>query len=299
MARAPRESSADADLLRAAPALARLAAAAWWRTAGWTLVTSARMGSRLVQAAMSGESAAQLLDDAGIDVRDHLRRLLGLVESEASDRPAGQPPAPAANSEEAPAAGVASLRRRGEELLRRSADVDLDEEAHPAYERILMELAPDEGRILRLLALEGPMPAVDVRAAKALAVGSELVAPGLTMIGAEAGCRQADRVPAYLNNLHRLGLIWFSREPLPDASRYQVLEAQPEVVQAMRRVGRPKTVRRSIHLTPFGEDFCEVCLPLHTAELDALPGSGAGSADHPAADAAPRSGREEEPGGGG
>jgi hypothetical protein len=23
-------------------------------------------------------------------------------------------------------------------------------------------------------------------------------------------------VPAYLNNLERLGLIWFSREPLPD-----------------------------------------------------------------------------------
>jgi hypothetical protein len=23
----------------------------------------------------------------------------------------------------------------------------------------------------------------------------------------------------------------------------------------------PKTVQRSIHLTPFGEDFCAVCLP--------------------------------------
>ena len=49
------------------------------------------------------------------------------------------------------------------------------------------------------------------------------------MIGAEAGCRYLDRVPAYLNNLYRLGLIWFSREPLEDPLRYQVLEAQPEV----------------------------------------------------------------------
>jgi hypothetical protein len=34
--------------------------------------------------------------------------------------------------------------------------------------------------------------------------------------------------------------------------------------------GRSKTVRRSIQLTPFGDDFCEACLPLHTAEIDAL-----------------------------
>jgi hypothetical protein len=43
----------------------------------------------------------------------------------------------------------------------------------------------------------------------------------------------------------------------------------------MRKPGRSKTVRRSIHLTPFGEDFCETCLPLQTAEIDALAGDGA------------------------
>jgi hypothetical protein len=31
----------------------------------------------------------------------------------------------------------------------------------------------------------------------------------------------------------------------------------------MAKAGRaPKTVRRSIHLTPFGTDFCETCLPV-------------------------------------
>jgi hypothetical protein len=79
-------------------------------------------------------------------------------------------------------------------------------------------------------------------------------------------------VPAYLNNLNRLGLVWFSREPVEDRLRYQVLEAQPDVGEAMRKAGRSRTVRRSIHLTPFGHDFCETCLPLETAELEALPG---------------------------
>jgi hypothetical protein len=102
-------------------------------------------------------------------------------------------------------------------------------------------------------------------------VKSELVAPGLNMIGREAGCRHADRVHRYLDNLSRLGLIWFSREELPDQARYQVLEAQPDVVDAMAETRRARTVRRSIHLTPFGEDFCATCLPLDSVEIDALP----------------------------
>jgi hypothetical protein len=159
-----------------------------------------------------------------------------------------------------------TLRDRGAELLRRSADVHFTEDAHPAYERILGELTPDEARILRLLALQGPQPAVDVRSGpRAFNVVSELVAPGLSMIGAEAGARFPERMPAYLNNLNRLGLVWFSREPVKDPLRYQVLEAQPDVLEAMRGAGRAHTVRRSIHLTPFGEDFCRRCLPIHMA----------------------------------
>jgi Abortive infection alpha len=95
-------------------------------------------------------------------------------------------------------------------------------------------------------------------------VGSELIAPGLNMIGQEAGCRRVERVPAYLNNLNRLGLIWFSREPLDDPLRYQVVEAQPEVVEALKNARLSRTVRRSIHLTPFGEDFCATVLPEET-----------------------------------
>jgi hypothetical protein len=207
---------------------------------------------------MSGESSAELFRNTRSEFRDYARRLLDIRETDSTN---GEVQDPAE-------ATAATLRERGAELLRRSADVHFSDDAHPAYERILDEIAPDEVRILRLLALEGPQPAVDVRSGpRALGVISELVAPGLSMIGAEAGCRFAERVPAYLNNLHRLGLVWFSREPVKDLSGYQVLEAQPDVIEAMRssgRGGRSHTVRRSIHLTPFGEDFCARCLPIHT-----------------------------------
>ncbi len=77
-------------------------------------------------------------------------------------------------------------------------------------------------------------------------------------------------MPAYLNNLERLGLIWFSHEPLRDPMAYQVLEAQPEVMDAIKTATRARTVERSIALTPFGLDFCETCLPLDDAEVETL-----------------------------
>ena len=174
--------------------------------------------------------------------------------------------------EEQPAT-TAALRERGAELLRRSADLEQDEDSHPAFARILSELAPDEARILRLLVTHGPQPAVDVRTGGPIGMlKDELVAPGLNLIGMEAGVRHPNRVKSYLNNVYRLGLIWFSREEVEDQSRYQVLEAQPEVTEAVEEAGRARTIRRSIHLTPFGHDFCSATLPLDTGEIDALPG---------------------------
>jgi hypothetical protein len=254
-----RRERLDVSLLRATPTLARLAAGAYIRTAQWGLATSLRIGTRMVRAAAAGESPAQLMQEASEEVRDYARHFLGM--SNGSD-PLAAEPAPS------PPPDV-RLRERGAELLARSADVDYAEPAHPAFERILEELAPDEARILRLLLTSGPQPSVDVREAKPLGLASQLIEGGLTMIGTQAGCRYLERVPAYLNNLYRLGLIWFSREPLEDPLRYQVLEAQPEVLSALGRA-RSKTIRRSIRLTPFGEDFCEVCLPMHTAEIEAL-----------------------------
>ena len=248
--------------MRAAPALARIAATAWVRGLRWGAETSVRGWARLLQTAANGENPATALQETGSDLRRFARELLGIadaIEEEATDHDD---------------TSARALRKRGAELLRLSADITYEEDSHPAYARILDVMAPDEARILRLLMENGAQPSVDVRSGGPLGVGvvaTELVAPGLNMIGAEAGCRHVDRIPAYLNNLYRLGLIWFSREQVGDHLRYQVLEAQPEVVEALDEAGRgARTIRRSIHLTPFGVDFCVLCIPPTTAEFNAL-----------------------------
>jgi hypothetical protein len=225
------------EAMGAVPGLLRLLFASMWRSLVWAL-----------QAAVPWRRTD---DSAGAGRDTSVARPPGPVP-----RPPSRTRPPRATSDE--------LRARGAALLYDSADVWLEADTHPAYERILGELSPDEARILRLLALEGPQPSIDIRTNRPLGVGSELVASGLSMIGLHAGVRNVERTKADLNNLYRLGLVWFSREQVADPTRYQVVEVQPDVLEALKRAGRsPKTIHRSIHLTPFGEDFCEVCLPIN------------------------------------
>jgi hypothetical protein len=258
----PRDSASDSPL-QALGGLARVAAGAWVKTASWGLGASVRAA----RAATDPRQALELMREVGDGVRGYAREVLGVTDL---DRRLGQlmPPARTAGAaaETEPGANGAmpesdALRAAGAELLRQSTEVDTPDAIHPAFARILEELAPDEARILRLMAAEGPQAAVDVRTFQLLGIGSESVAEGLSMIGQQAGVSRLERVPSYLNNLYRLGLVWFSKQPIDDPIAYQVLEAQPEVLGAIKRAGRGRTVQRSVQLTPFGRDFCAAALP--------------------------------------
>ena len=268
----------DVSLVAALPGLARITALASIRVVEWTAGAYVRVGRRVLRAAAAGEPPGEVLQQSGDELLGYLRDLLGVSANggtsggPADARVTDDSVVDAEVVDYEPPPSTTELRERGAELLRRSAEVSSDDETHPAYSRILGELAPDEARILRLLVIEGPQPSVDVRSGGPIGmIKDELLAPGLNMIGMEAGVRHPERIKSHLNNLYRLGLIWFSREQLEDQARYQVLEAQPEVSEAIDEAGRARTIRRSIHLTPFGLDFCRTCLPLDTVEIDALP----------------------------
>jgi hypothetical protein len=266
------------------PGIARIVAATSVRGMAWTAGSYVRSGRLLARALTDRKAAGELLHEVAGDlavatrtVSDVARAIAegvpvahALREAGAALVPLLPDPVESVLPEREP-----SLRERGEQLLERSRDVWSDEEPHPAYVRILEDLAPDEARILVHMLREGPQPAVDVRTGGPVGlVSSSLVASGLTMIGARAGVRYGDEVPAYLNNLFRLGLVWFSSEQVEDPRDYQVLEAQPDVLDAMHSVRFPRLVRRSIHLTPFGTNFCRTCL-VDAAEVTGLPEHGA------------------------
>ncbi len=248
------------------PEKARAAAGTWLRAAGWTAGTSLRVTNQLRKVATDPAAAQEIIDEMTKEVREVARDFLGITELDGQV----QAMAPLLSSGLLKAGGSspAALRAQGEALLRAAADVGFDESAHPAFARILTELSPDEARILRLLAIEGAQPMVDVRASHLIGNGSQLIAQALNMLGPKAGLRQRERVPVYLTNLVRLSLVALSDDALDSPVEYQVLEAQPEVLATLRDTVRAKTIRRSVLLTPLGLEFCQVCLPVN---LPALP----------------------------
>ncbi len=258
------------DPAEALPVLARATATAWLRAAAWGLGTSLRVGAHLARAATDPNVAVDLYGELSDGVRNYAREFLGITEIEQhvgrgllapTTREPGRDPDRA-------------LRARGEALLRAAADVGVDLDVHPAYARILSEIASDEARILRLLATSGPQALVDIRAGNLIGIGSQLVAQSMNMIDAQAGLRQRDRVALYLANLSRLGLISLSDDDLEDPLAYQLLEAQPDVLSVLKETPRAKTVRRSVTLTALGQDFYDVCFPQAPLELPPAGGSG-------------------------
>lgn len=246
------------DAVRALPGVARLGVGAAWRVGAFATGAATRAGSRLVKAAARGESLGELTQESIDIVREQVRELLGLEDDERLPGPLGlldddrdERPAPPATE--------AELHERGRRLLARSSDVTDAEPVHPAIAQILDQLSPDEARILKLLHERRAVPVVDVRTASPLPGQSQLVASRLTMLAELAGCRYLERQQLYLNNLDRLGLVFFSKDELDDTRAYQLLEAQPSVQEAMTRAGRGRTYRKAIRLTPFGEDLCRIC----------------------------------------
>jgi hypothetical protein len=250
-------------MLRAAPNLARVAAVSTVHMISWTVGAAAAGANYVVRRSVEGQPAASIIQEAATDLRNLALRTLGLDPNSLPSLVAGGQGT--ANLDGVTrAASTRELQKRGVELLRRSNDVHVVEDTHPAFARILSEITPDEARILRFVYLEGPQPSLDIRTYRPLGIGSELVAAGMSMVGEHAGLRNLDRIDQYLTNLMRLGLVDFSKEPVTNPNRYQVIEAQPKVIAALKSAGRsPKLVQRSIRLTSFGEEFVRTCLPLN------------------------------------
>lgn len=279
----PEQTEAEMDLpsLNAIPGLARIAAGAWWHGATWGVGTALGATKRVAEAATSGESANQLLEEIRDETLSNLRRALAVVEDGGAPETAtdafraytGE-----TSEDERKRTSVESLRARGADLLERAAEVsDHDVAVHPGFGQIVDQLAPDEARVLKLLVNDGAQPIVYINKAGPMGIGARTVARRLSLIGREAGCLHPELVPAYLDNLVRLGLASIRQEPVGDEREYQVVEAQPEVVEAMESVGggplfSAQSARKSVHITEFGKAFCQVCFPPGhlTGEFEAI-----------------------------
>lgn len=252
----PGSTGGPAATVRAVSGVARVAASAVSGTARWGVHTALDVTETVVRGSMAGLPPTQIRTEAAQQLREALRLALGVTAAEASGTETST---------------ERSLREQGAALLRLAASTRAPDEGHPAFARILAELTSDEARILRLLRLDGPQPAVTVRGGRASRrrigrrneVRSGAPDLGVSMIGEHAGLRHPDRVQRYLANLCRIGLIEMLDDPVGTPERYQLLEAQESVRELLERSGgRGKLLHRGIALTPFGGEFVAASLPI-------------------------------------
>jgi len=154
-------------------------------------------------------------------------------------------------------------------LLATSMDKDTATTAHPAFTEIIKQLTPDEARIIALFQGDPYMPLVDIRQQTKMKPeqGHFTLLPNYSHLGEMAGCEHPTLVPAYIDNLIRLGLM-----EIPSGLSYTLpgiydqLESS-ETAQSIKRAIESQNSdheidfkRKFLIITALGKQFAKVCV---------------------------------------
>jgi hypothetical protein len=131
------------------------------------------------------------------------------------------------------------LRELYANLLATAMDADTVANAHPGFVEIIKNLSPDEAKIMRLFAVRGEFPVVDLRTYDEKKPAEYTVwANNLSFIGKEAGCAHQHLTRAYIDNLCRVRLLEITTAELAAPNTYEPLEADPMLEEAKSEIER-------------------------------------------------------------
>lgn len=161
---------------------------------------------------------------------------------------------PAPRELSAPESGSPAVRRFGA-LLDRALTQSSREAEDALLDALLRPLVPDEARIIAALAARKWSPLVHVEARRD---GEEhLGLHNASLVGRQAGVALVRRTPFYVTRLLSSGLLITTPERPERAEEYEVLLAEPDVLDAIRRAGRgpvgPRIRRGGVELSDLGQ----------------------------------------------
>lgn len=145
-------------------------------------------------------------------------------------------------------------------LLGASMNSDTSEFVHPAFVEILKQMTSDEAKILNQLPnvlLHEPI--MDITVEKPQKDGSFTVFNSVGVIGEEANCEFPNRLPLYLTNLTRLGLVEMPENSgLADDWRYDKIRKSPsfiEKIELAQKEGEVFVIKKMVGITALGADL--------------------------------------------
>jgi hypothetical protein len=154
-------------------------------------------------------------------------------------------------------------------LLAAAMDKNTADGAHPAFVEIIKQLTSDEAKLIAYFLEPLPFPLLTVRADKIAGRGGYDVAVNVSLFGDQAGLSIPKLVPAYLDNLCRLGLIDIQpKYSYIDETIYAELESCAEIKMYQGQVAlTPENVcnlvRGAVMVTNLGKQFGSICVKGH------------------------------------
>ncbi|WP_018178844.1 Abi-alpha family protein [Jongsikchunia kroppenstedtii] len=170
------------------------------------------------------------------EINDLIRR--GLNELDPNPRPTLQLEVAPSKPPEEPVVLVAkpaedSLHNKLNGLLDRALDQDTQTSQTELYHHLLNQLVPDEARILGALSDGGSSPMVNVYGWTRSKAQSKAVLKNASLVGRTANVSLIQLTPQYVTHLLTLGLVESGPEDPSLKTDYEILLAEPIVIDAV------------------------------------------------------------------
>ncbi len=167
-----------------------------------------------------------------------------------------------------PASGLAAtgatLNEQMAALLERADTQTREQALDDLFRQIILVLVPDEARILGALSDGAVYPMLHVGIGPRVGAVNRRIVENVSTIGKPAGVKLLEQVPAYIGHLRALGLLQSGPEDKSFEIKYQILESDLAIKQAIERKQQRTTssvryLRRTLRLSEFGQQFWLAC----------------------------------------
>lgn len=151
------------------------------------------------------------------------------------------------------------------ELIDRTLEEDRESpEEHPAFREIVKQLLPDEALLICLFAKTPEHPVMHVKASPGFGKPGKVMEENLSPIGSTAGLRHPQRLPEYIDNLIRLGILRIYENQGSEPDLMKIMETSPEIESVKKRIVTDMHMKvrfehKVLGLTPFGRWFIRIC----------------------------------------
>lgn len=152
-----------------------------------------------------------------------------------------------------------SLGQKLQDLLGRGVRHSTDSSRDELFHHVLDQLVPDEARILAALAPGRPAALVHVYASTSVGTKGEALIQNASLVGRAANVALPRLTPTFVGHLLGLGLVEIGPEDDELKEDYQILQADSDVLAAIRAASRgpipARVERRTLRLTDFGRQL--------------------------------------------